>query len=60
MTFYVGLKELREEATNPTEQDLMIPFVQIILSILIFFYFWSKYRKKLKDETVKINENSIS
>jgi membrane protease YdiL (CAAX protease family) len=58
ISFYVGWKELKEKAVNPSEKELMVPFIQIIFSILIFYYFWSKYRIRLKDETVRINENT--
>lgn len=55
LAYYAGWDELREPATNIKDQVTMIPFVQIIFSILIFYYFWSGFRKRVKEESEKIN-----
>ena len=60
ISYYAGWKELREKSMNLKDQGMMIPFVQIIFCILIFYYFWSEYRKRQKEESDQIHENIIT
>jgi membrane protease YdiL (CAAX protease family) len=55
LSYYVGWTELRGKAMNLNGHEMVIPFVQIIFSILIFYFFWSDYRKRLNDESGRIN-----
>ena len=50
ISFFAGWKELNKGAGNLNDLNKDFPFIEIILSILIYYYFWSEYRKRFKDE----------
>jgi uncharacterized protein len=60
LSYYVGWKELSGKTLNLKDHSTMIPFVQIIFSILIFYYFWSEFIKRQRNESVRIHENKNS
>lgn len=60
MSYYVGWKEPGEKTQNLKDHGMMIPFIQIMFIILIFYFFRAEYIKRLRDKPGRIYENRNS
>jgi membrane protease YdiL (CAAX protease family) len=53
MSYYVGWKELGDKASGLTEKQVFLPLFAVLISIGVFYYFWSEYRKNCVGYTWK-------
>ena len=57
LSYFVGWKEIDGRNQNMNDNGLIIPFIQIIIIIMIFYFFRSEYIRRLKDNPGWINNN---